>query len=537
MEVVLFIWIVAAFAIVCCGVLDLAKMVTSIRWLKREERFPAPGDEDQPFIITLLPVLREQRLITDTLQAFARLKYPQQRHRIFVITTEKELAQREEAKVRLVSLAKDIASKQFSLSFLVEKYLGVFSEDVLKKVLATARRKESDGEIHTFLRQVFDAYPTTIDLVKEDIAFLNKQAGMPLFTHLHCPRVDGNMGQQLQYAVEQLPFHFSNEDMPKSHAYLAIYNADSRPHPDTFEYLAKTCGNYRLQHHSLPPIMQQSAIFLENWSNLGSSLKGLLLQSAAILQTRWVMSHEIPRLRRQSRGALLFNSGKLKFLQRLTGVEFALCVGHGSFLRYDLAEELKLFSMSDVSDDLLWSFRLCIEHIPMLPLPILESAESPTTVNSLIIQKRSWFLGYTEYFRCRSLALQTKKFKRSSVEFVTWHGLIRAVKWLFLSPLLFLVFVLPVLLHSWQLLFIALGIFALYGFSTYTVILMELEMLRKKSGGVWSPSSFSNIHKICIVTFSLPAFLLESLGPWWCLLQSFYWTITRTPAHKQKTER
>ncbi len=194
-EVVLFMWIVAAFAILCCGVLDLAKMVTSIQWLKREERFPALCDEDQPFIITLLPVLREQRLITDTLHAFTRLKYPQQRHRIFVITAEKELAQREEAKVRLVSLAKDIASKQFSTSFLVEKYLGVFSEDVLKKVLATARHKESDGEIHAFLRQVFDAYPTTIDLVKEDIAFLNKQAGMPLFTHLHCPCVDGNMGQ------------------------------------------------------------------------------------------------------------------------------------------------------------------------------------------------------------------------------------------------------------------------------------------------------------------------------------------------------
>jgi len=345
------------------------------------------------------------------------------------------------------------------------------------------------------------------------------------------------MGEQLEYALDQMPLYLAGQCIPKSDTYLAIYNAASRPHVDTLQYVARLRSNYRAEHNSSPPAIQQSAVFLENANNLGSSLRGLLLQSAAILQTRWVLSHELPRLRRQSYSALRFHHGKLGLLQRLSGAEFALCIGHGLFLRYDLAEKFHIFSTGETGDDLLWSFRLCIEHIPILPLPLLESGESPTTLKSLIIQKKNWFLGYTTYFRCRKEALQTDPLKRPTVELITWHGLLRAVKWLFLSPTLLLMFVLPVLMNSWQFLFIAFAIFAIYGFATYSVILAELETLKWRSGGVWSHFSFSMLHRVCLVIFSAPAFLIESLGLWWCLLQCFGSAVTGIPVRKQKTER
>lgn len=227
----------------------------------------------------------------------------------------------------------------------------------------------------------------------------------------------------------------------------------------------------------------------------------------------------------------------MKLYQRLFGAEFALCVGHGLFIRYDFAEKLNIFSLSDNGDDLLWSFLLCIEHIPIVPLPLLESAESPTTFKSLLVQKKNWFLGYTEYFHSRTIALQERKVKRSAVELVTLHGLMRAIKWLFLSPTVFLVFAFPILMASWQLVFIAFVIFAIYGFLTYSVILRELQTLKRRSGGVWSPLSFSMLHKICLVLFSLPAFLIESLGLWWCVLHYFRCAFTGVPFQKQKTER
>ena len=283
--------------------------------------------------------------------------------------------------------------------------------------------------------------------------------------------------------------------------------------------------------------MQQSAVYLENENSADCGVKSILLQSCGILQTRFVLSHELPRLRRQTRIAHEFKFGKPSLGRRLLGSEFALCVGHGLFIRYDLVGQLDNFSVSEYSDDLLWSFRLCIDHVPILPLPLLEAAESPTTVRSLIHQKKNWFLGYTEYVQSRALALREGGRRRSSIELVTFHGLLRAVKWLLLSPTIFLAFALPIVDRSWHLLPVTLVVFALYGWLTYTVILRELKVLKERSGGNWSPLSFSLKHKVWLVLFSLPAFLLESLGLWWCIFLSVRHKLTGIPIVKSKTER
>ncbi len=537
MDIVLVVWAAAALAMLCCGLYDLHNIFSSIAWLRRAKEPPRSSHVDKPFIIILLPVLREQRLIADTLDALAKLHYPLQRLYVFVITTEKELAQKKEAQKRLTSLAHDIATKRLATPLLLEKYLGVFPEDALKKMLARASCLEHESDILSFLGNAFEAYPTTIDVVSKHVALLNAQAGMAVFVHLHYPSSKGNMGQQLKYGCEQLPLYLDDLNIPRSQVYLAVYNADSRPHIDTLQRVATQCSEFRTRYRSCPPVMQQCAVYLKNESSADFSFKSLLLQSCGILQTRFVLSHELPRLRRQSQSAHEFKFGKPRLHQRLLGSEFALCVGHGLFIRYDVVERLNNFSVSEYSDDLLWSFRLCIDHVPILPLSLLEAAESPSTFRSLILQKKNWFLGYTEFFQSRAIALQEGRSTRSAIEFVTFHGLLRAVKWLLLSPTIFLAFALPILEHSWQLLSITLVIFALYGFLTYTVILRELKMLKERCGGNWSPFSFSLKHKVWLVLFSLPAFLLESLGLWWCLFQSFRHAFTGVPIVKTKTER
>lgn len=537
MNIVFVVWAIAVFALLACGIRDIRGINFSFQWLMQEQEGQLFKLEDTPHIIILLPVLREQKLISDTLQVLAHLKYPFARLRIFVITTEKEIAQREQAKVRVASLAKDISTKQYSPSFLLEKYLGLMPEHVLKAAIACAWDSVNEKDVYTSLLSTYSTFPTTMDIVRKDIEELNQQLGVSLFIHLHYPETHGDMNQQLEYALQQLPFHYPIPESSKLQAYLAIYNADSRPHADSLLSVRHMCRNFHSQHSSFPPAIQQSAIFLKNTGELGSNLAGFLLKAAALLQTRWVLAHEIPRLHRQSQSALQFQSGKLSPLKRLVGTEFALCVGHGLFLRYDLAESLNLFSMSSVCDDLLWSFRLCIEHLPILPLPLLEVAESPITLKSLLIQKKSWFLGYTEYLHYRSIVRKAKTHDALTLDLITFHGLFRAIKWLLLSPIVFLAFMLPFILHSWPLFLVTIVVYAIYGFLSYGIILQHVDALRRKSGGDWnfSPSSFS--QKIYLTLFSLPAFLIESIGLWWCLFHRICWAIAHQPPTKQKTER
>lgn len=537
MEVAFVVWALAAFALFAFGIHDIQGIGRSLHWLRLEEAGHHFDFEEAPFIIILLPVLREQKLISETLQALARLKYSHARLRIFVITTEKERVQREQARASLASLAKDIISRQFSPSFLAKKYLGVLPEDTLRKTLTLAWDKGSEADIHAFLLAFFDIFPTTMDIVDNDTKKLNKPGETPLFIHLHYPETNGYMNQQLAFALQQLPSHFTLPESGKTRTYLAIYNADSRPHADSLLSVINLCRKFSIQHTSFPPAIQQSAVFLENIGELGSNMAGLLLQAAAVLQTRWVLAHEIPRLHRQNRSALQFQVGKLSPLPRLFGSEFALCVGHGFFLRYDLAESLDLFSMSTICDDLLWSLRLCIEHLPVLPLPLLESAESPTTLKALLIQKKSWFLGYTEYLRYRQLVRKAKTHDSFTIDLITFHGILRAMKWLLLSPTLFVAFGLPIILHSWQLFLITVVGYAIYGLRSYWIILTHLETLRRRSGGNWNFHSPSFIQKIPLTLFSLPAFLIESIGLWWCLLHCLCWAIMHQTPSKQKTER
>lgn len=273
MKIVLIVWAAAALAMLCCGLFDFFKIVASVKWLKQEKEYSTPSHEGQPFMILLLPVLREQRLIIETLSILAKLKYPSHLLRIFVITTEKEVAQQKKAEKRLLLLAKDIVAKRLSNALLIEKYLGIFSEDVLRKTLSSTCGMGDVLEVHAFLLKVFESYPTTIDLVRETIAHLNEQAGIALFTHLHYPLEEGNMGQQLKYAIEQLPRYLANQNIPKAQTYLAVYNADLRPHIDTLQYVANLCSNYHTGDTFLPPVLQQSAVFLENTSHLNPSLK------------------------------------------------------------------------------------------------------------------------------------------------------------------------------------------------------------------------------------------------------------------------
>lgn len=538
LQILLLFWLLIVSTMMLRGIADTLRILYSLHWLNRTNNFAGKRilpSERTPYMAVFIPVLREQRVIRQTMQFFAMLHYPLEKFNVFIITTEKEIAQREQAEKKLAVFARDIASARLSSIQLIEKYLGIFSEDVLTDVITEARKLCNQTEILEFLQQTFDAYPTTIDVVKEQVNILNTQLNYPLFVHVHYPQTVGGANHQYNYAHAQLPLFLSERDISPSDAYVAVYNADSRPALTTLCCVSEICTEYFQQHRVYPPALQQAAVYNDNFDALKPNFRGLFLQSSAIYQLRWVLSHEILWRLRQSRSAHKYQQGKLHLFQRCTGAEYSLCVAHGFFLRYDLAASLDIFGADIVGDDILWSFSLCAKHIPILPIPVLESAECATTIRELTKQKRTWFMGYTEYPQNQRLVRKKIQANPVTSTLLTIHAILDAVIWLLDSPMLFLAFVLPLLLHSWFLILLTIIAYVIYGLAPHGMIVAKLKMLRSLCEGKWRLPS--KLHCLGILFLTLPVLLHHSIGPWWCLMKRVRWAITGTKAYGEKTER
>lgn len=82
-------------AMICMAIIHAILSTMSIIASQRliEKGVPEKKKEGKfPRIVIVLPVLREERIIEDTLEHFANLNYPQDRFSIVVVTTEKEKA-------------------------------------------------------------------------------------------------------------------------------------------------------------------------------------------------------------------------------------------------------------------------------------------------------------------------------------------------------------------------------------------------------------------------------------------------------------
>lgn len=113
---------------------------------------------------------------------------------------------------------------------------------------------------------------------------------------INYPDKRGVMAHQLNFALDSIK---------DNNSFVAIYNADSRPHSDTLEILSD-----QIEKHPTADIFQQSSAFIKNYSDMPGSNKivNLFLKTSAILQTRWTFAHEFPRLLRQS----IFNNSAIK---------------------------------------------------------------------------------------------------------------------------------------------------------------------------------------------------------------------------------
>ena len=253
------------------------------------------------------------------------------------------------------------------------------------------------------------------------------------FVRVHFPYRQGTKADQLNYVAmrfsELLPMHDAQN------SFFAIYDADSRPHPRTFDQFILSYASNRDRN-----IFQQSSVFYENYDSLGSATTSKILKAflraQAVLQTRFTVAYEIPRLLNQ----LEYYNKKLTWRSALGSLTYAHCVGHGLFVRVSFLQRVNFPAGSSV-EDMFYGFILNCLNEPITPIPILTNSEMPSTLSTLFFQRTRWFLGparfltYLKYVRANYSHLSSLT-RCVVVSAFCFHN---ALNWALTSPIYLLI--------------------------------------------------------------------------------------------------
>lgn len=437
-----------------------AALVVALVWLKKNNyNLILPKNETKREFVIIIPVLREQKILNETLNHFLSINYDLKKIKIFLVSTEKEI-----------------------------------KENIDKKLIAQ----------------------TTIDIIKKLKQEINQKFEQEIIVHLHYPFIDGKMVHQLNYAFSNILRLYNNR---LKNIFVAIYNADSKPNLNTFDTV-----NYLAKNNNLR-VFQQSSLFFDNFSlikNNKNFFVRYLLLANAVLHSRWTLSHEIPRLLKQS---FFINHFKKKIF-------LSHCVGHGLFLRGDLLKEIESMPAFTVTEDLFFGYILSSLGESINPIPVLENSQSPESFYSSLKQKYVWFFGpldhlsYEKYVRNNFFG----KISWLNLKWMTFQGLLPAVAWFLMGWLFLFIFVYPLVVCNYYLFLASLSLFIFYGPLSYTLVFLKGEKIFKLSG-------FKFIDYFWLIIFCFPVVFIHSLPPIFSLLAKIRQLITKKEPIKPKTER
>ncbi len=213
---------------------------------------------------------------------------------------------------------------------------------------------------------------TTRDILESEI----KTKEYSNVFNIHDPSECGFVSHQFNYAIHEV----SRKHLFDERDYIVFYNADSRPHPHTFNWVS---GD--IEKNGDAVYQQFSAVF-KNFDEFGNSPYGMILKTFAVFQTRFSLSHEIPRSRR---------SVSKNFLIRK--YSNAHCISHGLFISHKTFKNIGKFSENTMIEDLFLGFLLRVTGNAIKPIPYMENIDSPTSIWKNLRQKYIWYWGPMYY--------------------------------------------------------------------------------------------------------------------------------------------
>ncbi|WP_328731898.1 hypothetical protein OHT20_17610 [Streptomyces caniferus] len=262
------------------------------RWLLiNAHRGPASATDEAPWLVILLPMLREQATAPEAVAAFTALDYPLGRAALVVITTEREENARRRDRARLPALT--------TAGHLAESDLrGLFPRARCSEIADAVNAAPEDKRL-VILTELYDAVPTT----RQTVATLVEQqrAGGLRLVHLHQPDTGGRKAGQLNHAADRLGKVLSplgwDDETDADNTYLCVYDADAIPDVRTLNAFSEAATHHQIRTGRPPNLIQQQRLPLLARRPFPPGATGLLLAEEWIYQLRRTLGIELARIR------------------------------------------------------------------------------------------------------------------------------------------------------------------------------------------------------------------------------------------------
>ena len=289
-------------------------------------------NENETNILIVIPCLREQDIIIQTLNHFLELTRNLDKVKILVVTTQKEGYEKENNMYLKEQFIKDIKNNT-ELQKLINKYNKILSTNEIKKILNYSKLDNIEEIISNKIQN-----SKTTNILVEDFIIQNHLEEK--IYHFHYPNSEGIMADQLNYVLSK--FEFKDE----KNYYFSVYNADSIPNKNTIKEVLQI-----INENNSPKVIQQYSIYQSNF---------------------------------ELRYGLINSYFPNKLL-------YTYVVGHGMYIRVDILKQIGGFETKYWCEDIYMSYVLRNKDIPIYPIGTLEIMQSPQYLSILTKQNAVWF--------------------------------------------------------------------------------------------------------------------------------------------------
>ena len=347
-------------------------------------------NEKKSNILIVIPCLREQDIIIQTLNYFLGLTKHLDNVKLLIVTTQKEEFEKEINLYLKDQLIKDVKNNM-QLQKLINKYNKILSTNEIKEILKYSNLENIEEIINNKIQNS----KTTSVLIEE---FIIQNHLEEKVYHFHYPNNEGIMADQLNFVLDN--FEFKDE----KNYYFSVYNADSIPNKDTIKEVLTT-----INENDNPKVIQQYSVPISNWNDLSNLMKGF-----SIYQSNFELRYG------------LINS---YFPNKLL---YTYVVGHGMYIRVDILKQMGGFETKYWCEDIYMSYVLRNKDISIYPIKILEIMQSPQYLSILTKQNSVWFKTSFECLKIfKDIFKQNKKINLNSIGWlmqrirmnITWIGI------------------------------------------------------------------------------------------------------------------
>ena len=364
-------------------------------------------------IVFLIPALREESLVDETLSYFSQIQYPKEKLHIVFVTTDEETISKRERAHQLPVLYNQLRKKP-TLKAMAQHNKGLFPRQEYERVIQIATRNTDQ---QTGVKELEDLYFSILDtsaLIEKKL--LLDKGEFTNFYHIRCPTLNGGgKPTQINYAIGLIDKKIEELGYIQDF-YIGIYDFDSRPDNRTCMYIAQKVweANQGKSELDAPDFFQQMQYPLNHLEYVEQyCAHKSLIRSNLTLYCRRVLGIELYKFYKYAEHIRRKKKGLPPCIN---------CLGTGMFIKYKTLKQVGGFS--EPVEDLVLGYQLSSLKKNMLPIPYINITEPYFSISAMIrSQSRIFMVGIRlvkeRNFSSISIAMAIKEM----FEFFVWFAI------------------------------------------------------------------------------------------------------------------